>query len=152
MNNPQILSIIQDLGLDQEFREFLQDTDEYSQPVSTALTNWFDEQSFNDDEEKVLALMEHTGDEYWDCNSAIDDTYLVLTDDEAEEAWDESLEHYLDELILPELPEQAQRYFDRTAWKSDAKYDGRGHSLATYDGHEHEQTIAGTTYYIYRIG
>ncbi len=29
--------------------------------------------------------------------------------------------------------------------------DGRGHFLNTYDGNENEQTIEGTTFYIYRM-
>ena len=30
------------------------------------------------------------------------------------------------------------------------EWDGRGHFLATYNGEEHEVTIKGSTYYIYR--
>ena len=37
------------------------------------------------------------------------------------------------------------------AWKRDARMDGRGHSLSSYDGHENEETVEGTTFYIYRI-
>lgn len=77
--------------------------------------------------------------------------YLVMTDDEADEVWDERLEGYLDDCVLCDLPDIAQRYFDKDAWKKDAKYDGRGHSISYYDGHEHEVTIDDTDYYIYRI-
>jgi len=42
-------------------------------------------------------------------------------------------------------------YFDEDAWKYDAKMDGRGHSLASYDGNENEETVNDETYYIYRI-
>jgi len=76
--------------------------------------------------------------------------YLVLTDDEADEKWDDFLEDYIDECILYQLPEMYRTYFDRDAWKSDAKYDGRGNSLSSYDGSENEETVNGTTYYIYR--
>lgn len=66
-----------------------------------------------------------------------DGEYLVLTDDEADQKWDESLESYLDECV-----EGADsRYFDREKWKEDAKIDGRGHSLSGYDGTEHEVTV-----------
>lgn len=64
--------------------------------------------------------------------------YAVGTDAEADEAWDQALDSYLDECVLPELPETAKRYFDCDAWKRDARYDGRGHSLASYDGEELE--------------
>jgi hypothetical protein len=77
--------------------------------------------------------------------------YLVLTDDEADELWDEQLDNYLDECVLPELPESARMYFDRDSWKSDARMDGRGHSIASYDGNEDEvQDEDGNYFYIYR--
>ncbi len=49
------------------------------------------------------------------------------------------------------LPKEYRRYFDSDSFICDCKMDGRGHSLAKYDGHEHEQTVNGTTYYLYRI-
>lgn len=76
--------------------------------------------------------------------------YLVLTDDEADKAWNESLDSYIDECILPELPKYLQNYFDDERWKSDAQIDGRGHSLNHYDGTEEYEEINGTDYYIYR--
>jgi hypothetical protein len=76
--------------------------------------------------------------------------YEVLTDSEADERWDEELELYIDECILPELPDFASQYFDREAWKRDAEFDGRGHAISRYDGEENEQTVNGTTFYIYR--
>lgn len=76
--------------------------------------------------------------------------YLVLTDDEADKKWDEDLENYIDECILYQLPERYRQYFDRESWKSDARKDGRGNSLSRYDGYENEETVNGTTYYIYR--
>ena len=71
-------------------------------------------------------------------------------DDEANEAWDESLDSYLDECVLHDLPELAQSYFDREKWKRDARHDGRGHSLNSYDGSEYEVEMAGKTWLIYR--
>lgn len=77
--------------------------------------------------------------------------YLVYTDDEADEAWGKELDNYIEECILPEIPERYRFYFDDEKWKRDAKYDGRGHSLARYDGNERTQDVNGTTYYIYRV-
>lgn len=77
--------------------------------------------------------------------------YQVLTEEEAEEAWDVELEQYLDDCILPELPKTAQQYFDRDRWKDDAKIDGRGHCINHYDGSEECETVLGVDYYIYRI-
>jgi hypothetical protein len=76
--------------------------------------------------------------------------YLVLTDEEADERWEESLDNYLQECIYPELTGNLQNYFDDEKWKRDARYDGRGHSLSGYDGNENEETVQGITFYIYR--
>ncbi len=66
--------------------------------------------------------------------------YAVLTDEEADLAWDESLDNYLDECILSEVTGALAMYFDRDAWKRDARFDGRGHSLNSYDGNESDAT------------
>lgn len=76
--------------------------------------------------------------------------YLVLTDEEADDAWEESLDNYLEECIYPELPDNMINYFDDEKWKNDAKFDGRGHSLNYYDGSEEVEEVKGETYYIYR--
>ena len=76
--------------------------------------------------------------------------YRVLTDDEADEAWEDSLNSYLEECVYPELPDNMARYFDDEAWKRDARIDGRGHSLSSYDGNEKEETVGGETFYIFR--
>ncbi len=83
--------------------------------------------------------------------------YMVLTDSEADEKWDESLDSYIEECIQPEIDKleglgDLQYYitFDEEKWKRDARMDGRGHSLSSYDGNENEETIEGETFYIYR--
>lgn len=73
--------------------------------------------------------------------------YFVLTDQEADDVWDEQLDAYLDDCVLPELDDNLQNYFDTEAWKEDARMDGRGHSIASYDGDEHEVG----DYLIYRM-
>ena len=76
--------------------------------------------------------------------------YLVVTDSEADDLWEEDLDNYIEECVLCELPERYQMYFDNEAFKRDCRYDGRAHSLARYDGNEYEERVNGTTYYIYR--
>lgn len=78
--------------------------------------------------------------------------YRVLTDDEADQAWEESLDSYIEDCIMPEIKdENLRRYFDCDAWKRDARHDGRGHCLSGYDGEEHEIKMPdGIYYYIYR--
>lgn len=79
--------------------------------------------------------------------------YLVLTDDEADDMWDEEIERYIDDCILPELPEQYQSYFNRESFREAAQMDGRGHILASYDGDEHEteDPETGEDLFIYRV-
>ena len=80
-----------------------------------------------------------------------DGEYMVLTDSEADKAWEVALDSYLDDCgLLDSLPEGMRGYFDRDAWKRGREALGRGHSLSPYDGDENEETINGTTYYIYR--
>jgi hypothetical protein len=76
--------------------------------------------------------------------------YLAGDNDEMDDAWDNDLENYIEECILPDLPETVKRYFDNEAWKRDARYDGRAHSLNRYDGNELEVKIGETYYYAYR--
>ena len=100
---------------------------------------------------KIKALASFLDIDYEDAESLINDgDYEVLTDSEADDRWDEELDLYIEECILPELPDFASQYFDREAWKRDARIDGRGHAISRYDGEENEQTINGETYYIYR--
>lgn len=58
--------------------------------------------------------------------------YAIGDDDEVEDAVDSALENYLDECV-----EGADGpYFDREAWKRDARVDGAGYTLSRYDGNE----------------
>lgn len=74
--------------------------------------------------------------------------YLVLTDDEAERQLDNCLEDYIENCMG--LSGAALTYFDRDRFKSDARIDGRGHHLASYDGSEHYITLEDGAYYLYR--
>lgn len=86
-----------------------------------------------------------------DNNDKFPDEYLVLTDDEADIDWDERLENYLDDCVLCELPDELQMYFDTEKWKRDARIDGRGHSISSYDGCEYDVKVNGETLYIFRM-
>jgi len=76
--------------------------------------------------------------------------YLFGTDAEMDKKWDEELENYLDECVLPELADNMKRYFDKDSWMDDAKMDSRGHSLNRYDGSEEEVKINNTYFFAYR--
>jgi hypothetical protein len=70
--------------------------------------------------------------------------YSVGTDDEADSAWDQELDNYIEECIEPEVEKvavgnlSAYIKFDSEMWKRDARMDGRGHALSRYDGDEIE--------------
>jgi hypothetical protein len=64
--------------------------------------------------------------------------FAIGTEDEADDAWEDALDAYLEDCIYPELPRSIQNYFDSEKWKRDARYDGRGHCLSSYDGCETE--------------
>ena len=87
---------------------------------------------------------------FYKINEYSDRDYTVMTDSEADKAWDEALDNYIDECILPDVPENSKMYFDDERWKDDARIEGRGHSLNHYDGSEEEANINDVDYYIYR--
>jgi len=72
--------------------------------------------------------------------------FLVLDDEDAEAEHDRYLEQLLDDPGC--VPGADGPYFDRERWMRDAKMDGRGASLASYDGDELECG----DYFAYRIG
>jgi hypothetical protein len=77
--------------------------------------------------------------------------YAVMTEDEADVAWDEALDNYIDDCM--EIPDALLPYFDRKAWKRDARMDGRAHALSTYDGAEWDghDSVTDTTFIIFRL-
>jgi hypothetical protein len=114
------------------------------------LSAFFDECIMSDLNERVLALMMEDDLFYADAEKAIDnEDWLVLTDDEADRLAYEYADSWTDD-ALEEIPKHLQRYFDAELYCSDLLDDGRGHILAYYDSEEREQTVNGTTYYLYR--
>ncbi len=150
MDSNQIQSIIDYEALAKEFFFFFFEACNESMDEEARLLSFYENvilYNVNEDEEKILALMEHTGEEYSECETHLDlDRYRVYTDREANEALDE----YCEEHILSQIPDYLHKYFDDEEWKSDNSSD-RGHYLGQSDGYEHEETINGNTYYIYKI-
>lgn len=114
--------------------------------------NYPNERDWTDEENKevadVIELLNDINNLYDETFETDGGEYMVLTDDEADQAWEESLDSYIEECIYPEFQnETLKNYFDEDAWKNDARHDGRGHSLNSYDGNEEESN----GFYIYRI-
>ncbi len=94
-------------------------------------------------------IEEYTTNEFSRGNGS-DETYLICDDQQADEEVSKSLDDYIDECVLSEIPEQYQCYFDYEKFKQDCSYDGRGHTLNLYDGSEEYEKVEETEYYIYR--
>lgn len=110
----------------------------------------------DDDDQKYLVLVAEFGADALDAEEAgYDDCvfesgageYLVLTEDERDARWDECLDSYLDDGCVEGADSP---YFDRERWKRDARMDGAGHALSSYDGSEEEHNGFGEWFYIYR--
>ena len=154
MYSNQIQSIIDYKDLAKEFFLFQMEGCDESMDEDSRLFSFYENVILCDVdqyEEKILALMEHTGEEYYECETHLDlDNYRVYTDKEANDALDEALDEYCEEHILSQIPDYLRQYFDDEEWKDDNSSD-RGHYLGQSDGDEHEETINGNTYYIYKI-
>ncbi len=74
--------------------------------------------------------------------------YRVLDDDERETAWEESLDSYLDD---GHVEGADGPYFDREAWKKDARMEGAGPALSSYDGNEYEFSAGHDDWFLYRV-
>lgn len=79
------------------------------------------------------------------------ETYRVLNEQEKEDAWEEALESYGKDCVEG----YNGSYFDREAWLRDAKMDGAGQTLATYDNEEHEycsgRASGDVWFYLFRV-
>lgn len=82
---------------------------------------------------------------------------LVLTDNEADEAYEKYIQNYIDECVLIDIPERYHNYFDEEKFINDVKINDGRSSLAGYDNYEHGPywKIEGYEFreniYIYRV-
>ena len=152
LNTLRRLALMQHLGEDffiLNGTAYIGEEDAAKESYEAAKEDYDDFTSFCNDELEIVEELEE--DDY-----TVD--YMVLTDSEADEKWEESLDSYIEECITPEIDKLSEGAgnlsyyitFDEETWKRDARMDGRGHSLSSYDGHENEETIEGETFYIYR--
>ena len=119
-------------------------------PSNTSTEQFYIDEIEPDIDERVIALMQHTGDMFYDCESAIDKReWLVLTDKEADEWVANYAEDSLDD-VLYGVDKVIKQYFDTKRYLEDYIYDSdRGSVIASYDGNEYAETVNGATYYLY---
>lgn len=100
-------------------------------------------------DESVVALAVNLEISYSDAESKISSSeYLVLTDEEADkEAKARANNKLVDELY--NIPEHLITYFDKDSY-IDEQLEDRDSLLDYWDGSGDEETVNGTTYYIYR--
>jgi hypothetical protein len=129
--------------------------------VKTVCNDLLEADALDDDDDKKAIVLyavcedwEGGGDldievsKYDDCMFTVGKRdYLVLDEDERESRWDYCLESCLDDGCVDGADSP---YFDREAWKRDARMDGAGHTLNPYDGNEHEYSVGKEWYYVYR--
>ena len=119
--------------------------------LSEFITKYIKE-NFNDINIKTLILMLYLENvTYKEALETIEDElYLVYTDTEADEAAYIEAEYYVEEIVLPEIPERYTSYFDTDKFIEDYLSYGRGNVLASYDGVENTYTYNDEEYYIYK--
>ena len=149
MTEEQYSSIIEAQDLGQEFFVWRMNPDNEYGDQEERLDAFQEEQGFTEDDEKVIALMQLTSENWGEAEFQIDSRYLVLTDDEADAKLDETLENYLEDCILCNIDQNYHQYFDRDAWKFDNDSNRAGW-LDRDSGTEEEETVNGTTYFIYK--
>ena len=73
-----------------------------------------------------------------------------MTDAEADEMFQENMDNYIDEVVLPEIPAPYDMYFDYEKFIRDVKLEqGRGPTLAAGDGEEVELISGGDYFFMY---
>jgi len=76
--------------------------------------------------------------------------YAIVPEADIDDAFKEYAEQYVDDCILPTMPESTRRYFDMEAFIEDLQVDGYG-IMSSYDGNYEEITVNGVTYYVFRL-
>jgi len=85
---------------------------------------------------------------YDDCTFEVDgEQWLICDESEREDRYEEALENYLDDGCVEGADGP---YFDRDAWKRDARFDGAGCWLSHYDNAEEECEVDGEWFFLYR--
>ena len=129
--------------------------------LDAVILNLLEGDSITDDDDKrcLIALAWHREQgnktnptdciiQYGDVVKVEGAEYRVLDEDDRETAYEDSLESYLDNGGVEGADGQ---YFDREAWKEDARREGAGSFLACYDGEENEYHVGHVVWFLYRV-
>jgi len=110
-----------------------------------------EEDSLDNEEEGVIALMQHLDEDYYECKTYIEKgKYLVYTDDSLEEAMYNFYKSLYDDIEMPNIPTNMQSYIDIDAWIKDKIREEGSDILASYDGNTIEKIVNGSYYYLFK--
>lgn len=77
--------------------------------------------------------------------------YAVIESDDIEGVFAKHIEAFVDDCVLPDIPEAYRNYFDTEKYTRDVEAnDGYG-GMATYDGNDNEVVVDGKYYHIFRM-
>jgi hypothetical protein len=149
MTTKQILTILnEDDDLKAKFTTYLTNAD-LSLNTSTTVTDWWSTSKEVPKDgvfEKILVLMEHTGENYSECEGMLETDYEVYTEEEAKDKFEDCIRDVIENAdvdyggwLVPYI------IIDTEAVLKDI---GRGIFLST-DGVENKITLNGTQYYVY---
>lgn len=107
----------------------------------------------DEEQQKVVALMQELKEDYGVCEKHIEDgNYKIYDNEDADEAYTDAIDDFIDDVILFQMGDKLQRFFCRDLYMSEFKRDScRANMLASYDGKELEQEVMGTNYYIFKV-
>lgn len=131
-----------------EYEEFEIKELETEDDTSEAFDEWIDSEYSTLEEE-----IENKYDNYYQYENQ---EYLVLTNSETHDAaYNSVMSIWEDCYLTKEIKKQLgflKNYIDLESATHDAiRADGRGHTLASYDGYEYHEKVNEVNYYIYRI-
>ena len=152
INEEQFLQFIEDNDLQEKW--FITQSDNYNlseEEQQEIFYKEYIEETLKDNPE-ITALVINQDISFTEAYQYIDDgKYLIYTEDQAEDAEYSWYNDYIEDVIMHEIPDYIQAYFDTTKYIEDQlAYSDRGSALAPYDGMENYETVFGETYYIYR--
>ena len=95
-----------------------------------------------------------TGREFWEAGTVIEEgnaEYAVVPTKSLDRCFENYMDNYIDEVVMPEIPKAYQFYFDNAKFANDCRIsDGYG-TMASYDGNENEIHVGDQMYHIFRL-
>jgi hypothetical protein len=76
--------------------------------------------------------------------------WAVIPESDIDDVFKEYTDNYVNDCILPEVPENIRSYFDYDKFNEDAQSDGYG-IMSSYDGQDNEQDFDDNLYHILRL-